>query len=484
MDAQTLREVMGSTLPDGGYTRLIDGYNAAMRAAHVTTVERAAMFAAQLGHESVGLKYMREIASGAEYEGRRDLGNIYPGDGVRYAGRGPIQLTGRNNYRAFTRWAQANGHTTIDFEAEPERLEEPHWGFLAASYYWVAARPQINSLCDRRDLEGVTRAINGGLNGLSDRRARYQRALTYGARLLPGESKPPMEKVLDYSRDLVAQETFYYCGPASSQTIIRSATGNVVSENDLARQLGTTRNGTDWIGLFPAVLNRHLPGAEYRAVEMPNDPPTGEQRERLWRDITASINAGYGVVANIVAPPSNYPRAVAPSDVHPRYTGGTVYHYIALMGYSDGGGRRVWVADSGFYPYGYWIGFDQLATLIPPKGYAFSTAPARGGSTIITQEDDDMALFGPDQVGALNEAKLDSRAAVQKLDEVLTALAEIDRRVHLVEDQLIGPEQSSWPVEQRNPNGGRGWPQLGVNEHGQWLTIVDFLRTLGRKVGK
>ncbi|WP_179948256.1 hypothetical protein [Corynebacterium liangguodongii] len=94
-----------------------------------------------------------------------------------------------------------------------------------------------------------------------------------------------------------------------------------------------------------------------------------------------------------------------------------------------------------------------------------------------------MALFGPDQVGALNEAKLDSRAAVEKLDQVLTALTEIERRVHLVEDQLIGPEQSSWPVEQRNPNGGRGWPQLGVNDRGQWLTVVDFLRTLGRKVG-
>lgn len=381
MDAQTLREVMGSTLPDGGYTRLIDGYNSAMRAAQITSVERAAMFAAQLGHESVGLKYMREIASGAEYEGRRDLGNIYPGDGVRYAGRGPIQLTGRNNYRAFTRWAQANGHTTIDFEAEPERLEEPHWGFLAASYYWVAARPQINAMADARDLEGVTRAINGGLNGLADRRARYERALTYGTRLLPEGGAPTVEKVLDYSRDQIAQDTVYYCGPASSQTVIKSATGRFLTENELASQLGTTTNGTDYIGQFPSVLNRHMPEAKYVHVDMPNDPPTHAQKEKLWADIVSSINAGYGVVANIVAPPSNYPRAVAPSTISPSYAGGTVYHYIALMGYSDGGGRRVWVADSGFYPFGYWIGFDQLATLIPPKGYAFSTAPAKGGST-------------------------------------------------------------------------------------------------------
>lgn len=192
MDAATLREVMGSTLPDGGYTRLIDGYNNAMRAAEITNVQRAAMFAAQLGHESVGLKYMREIATGAEYEGRADLGNTQPGDGVRYAGRGPIQLTGRANYRAFTRWAQANGHTTLDFEAQPELLEEPRWGFLAAAYYWTAARPQINHLADAGDLEGVTRAINGGLNGLADRRNRYQKALTYGDRLLPDTGGAPV----------------------------------------------------------------------------------------------------------------------------------------------------------------------------------------------------------------------------------------------------------------------------------------------------
>ena len=80
MDAQTLREVMGSTLPNGGYTKLIDAYNNAARAAGINTVRRAAMWAAQLGHESVGLRYMEEIANGAAYEGRQDLGNVYAGD--------------------------------------------------------------------------------------------------------------------------------------------------------------------------------------------------------------------------------------------------------------------------------------------------------------------------------------------------------------------------------------------------------------------
>lgn len=192
MDAQTLREVMGSTLPNGGYTKLIDAYNNAARAAGINTVRRAAMWAAQLGHESVGLRYMEEIASGAAYEWRKDLGNIYAGDGVRFKGRGPIQLTGRNNYRAFTKWANANGHSTIDFEANPHKVSEPHWGFLAATYYWTVSRPDLNKAADAGDVLWASRLINGWVtrpNGLDDRIARYNRALKYGTRLLPGAAQ-------------------------------------------------------------------------------------------------------------------------------------------------------------------------------------------------------------------------------------------------------------------------------------------------------
>lgn len=182
------------------------------------------------------------------------------------------------------------------------------------------------------------------------------------------------EKVLPYPRDQVTQDTFYNCGPASTQTILWSR-GPLISEAELGRKLGTHTGGTNSIRQFPDVLNEYLPDAHYISVEMPHDPPLPDQVERLWRDITSSINAGYGVVGNIVAPPSNYPKAVLPSTTSPSYGGGDVYHYIALMGYSDEGGfRRIWVADSGFWPYGYWIGFDQLASLIPPKGYAYSTA--------------------------------------------------------------------------------------------------------------
>lgn len=380
MDVKTLSEVMGNQ-PGVDYAALLPGYESAMVAADINNVNRAAMWAAQLGHESVGLRYMEEIASGAAYNGRQDLGNIYPGDGPRFKGRGPIQLTGRVNYRAFTRWANAEGHTDIDFEANPHLLSEPKWGFLAASYYWTVARPDINRLSDSGDIVTVTRRINGGTNGLADRRSRYNRALPMGNRLLPSGGKPaardPHEFLMEYTRDHVTQLTPWNCGPASVETAILAATGEHVHETKLASELGTHRGGTDWIGQFPAVLNRHIPGAKYRHVEMPNDPPTAEQKERLWRNLTASIDAGHPVIMNIVAPPNNYPRSVYPSTINLQYGGGTVYHYVAAMGYAgEGSSRRVWWADSGFSPFGAWISFDQTATLIPPKGYAYSEAPA------------------------------------------------------------------------------------------------------------
>lgn len=187
MDAQTLSTAMGCSLARA--TQMLPGMENAMRAANINTPLRAAHWCAQIGHESIGLQYMEEIASGAAYNGRADLGNTQPGDGPRYKGSGPIQLTGRANFRAFTKWANAQGHTNIDFEAKPWLVrEEPKWGFLAASWYWIIARPQLNSLCDRDDVVGVTRAINGGTNGLQDRKNRLARCKGLGTRLLPSRS--------------------------------------------------------------------------------------------------------------------------------------------------------------------------------------------------------------------------------------------------------------------------------------------------------
>lgn len=188
------------------------------------------------------------------------------------------------------------------------------------------------------------------------------------------------EKLLPYDRSVVPQETGYWCGPAATQVVLNSR-GLIVPEVTLAREIGTTVRGTDYVGLIERILDLRVPDARYTSVYIENDPPTAVQRETLWRNLKRSIDAGYGVVMNWVAPPSNKPRGVKGS-ISPRYSGGTTYHYVAAMGYDDavpGIGRAVWIADSGFQPQGYWISFDQCASLIPPKGYAYAdptVAPA------------------------------------------------------------------------------------------------------------
>lgn len=178
------------------------------------------------------------------------------------------------------------------------------------------------------------------------------------------------EYVLDYDPSVVPQETSYWCGPASAQVVLNGQ-GVIVTEQDMADQMGTGYNGTDNIELVTPVLNRYADGGGYAGHLMPDDPPSADQIEQLWSNIVTSVNGERGIIANIVAPPSNYPRGVKDS-VSPAYSGGTVYHYIAVMGYDNGTERAVWIADSGFRPFGYWMAFDQLATLIPPKGYTAS----------------------------------------------------------------------------------------------------------------
>lgn len=401
MDAQTLSEVMGGTLSLGRYQQLLPAYLKLMRWADVTNVDRAAMLAAQIGHESVGMRYQNEIASGAAYEWRQDLGNVYAGDGVRFKGHGWVQITGRHNHTAVSKWAHGKGivPSPTFFVDHPEALGNDEFCWVGPAWYWVVARPDINALSDRRDVTTVTRRINGGTNGLQDRINRFNRAHAYGDRLLDnGRGGQAVEKRLDYSRSQIAQDTYYWCGPATCQTIINSKNGQMVPEGTLAAELGTTTNGTNHVGLLRDVLNNRI-GGGYRMIAMPNDPPTQEQKDRLWNDIAGSIEGGQGVAVNIVAPPSNYPKASYTSTISPSYSGGTVYHYVAAMGVAiDADGRRhVWIADSGFTPYGYWCSLDQLATLIPPKGYAY---PADAWRDPQLQGDDDMT---PEQARQLAE---------------------------------------------------------------------------------
>jgi predicted chitinase/uncharacterized protein YukE len=140
----------------------------AMSEAGITTPQRQSAFMAQLAHESGQFRHMQEIADGSRYEGRRDLGNVNPGDGQLYKGRGPIQLTGRENYRA------AGEALGLDLEANPQQVADPRVGFRTAAWYWESRG--LNELADDGNFREITRRINGGFNGMEDRERYYAAA--------------------------------------------------------------------------------------------------------------------------------------------------------------------------------------------------------------------------------------------------------------------------------------------------------------------
>lgn len=142
--------------------------NDAMDEFGIDTPARQAAFLAQVCHESGSLRYVRELASGEAYEGRDDLGNTEPGDGMRFKGRGLIQITGRANYRECGR---ALG---LPLEDEPELLEQVENACRSAAWFWKSRG--LNAFADAGDFRAITRRINGGINGYTDRLAAYERA--------------------------------------------------------------------------------------------------------------------------------------------------------------------------------------------------------------------------------------------------------------------------------------------------------------------
>lgn len=166
------------------------------------------------------------------------------------------------------------------------------------------------------------------------------------------------------------QEQYWDCGPASAQVVLNGR-GVIKSENELINLIGTTENGTDYVGLVQNALNPLLPGANYTSVYFDGKAlPTPDQSSSLWANIVKSIDAGYGLVLNWDAPPNNHPIGIKGSS-SPNYGSGEIMHYVAAMGYDDAE-HAVWIADPGFSPFGYWISFDQCASLVPPKGYTYA----------------------------------------------------------------------------------------------------------------
>jgi len=144
--------------------------NDAMGEFGIDTPTRQAAFLAQIGHESGQLRYVEEIASGAAYEGRKDLGNVQQGDGVKFKGHGLIQITGRANH---AKCSLALFGSELVLLANPRRLCEVSGACRSAAWFWQSRG--LNELADDGQFEKITRRINGGLNGQAERLALWEK---------------------------------------------------------------------------------------------------------------------------------------------------------------------------------------------------------------------------------------------------------------------------------------------------------------------
>lgn len=157
-------------------TELAVPLTAAMVEFDINTPKRQAAFLAQIAHESGSLRYMREIWGPTDAQKRyeppsdlaRRLGNTEPGDGRRFSGRGLIQVTGRFNYAKYGKMLG------LDLVSHPELLDDPTNACRSAGAYWAVNG--CNTLADVDAFETITRRINGGLNGLDDRKQRWATA--------------------------------------------------------------------------------------------------------------------------------------------------------------------------------------------------------------------------------------------------------------------------------------------------------------------
>jgi predicted chitinase len=153
-----LEQIMPSASKDR-LTHFLPYLNDAMAWGGINTCRRISAFLGQIAEESGSLRYMEEIASGKEYEGRcKDLGNCHPGDGVRYKGRGPIQITGRHNYEAA---GKGIGHNIVD---HPTDAALPQYAFKTAVWYWNSRG--LNAEADKGTQAGFdqcTLRVNGCL---------------------------------------------------------------------------------------------------------------------------------------------------------------------------------------------------------------------------------------------------------------------------------------------------------------------------------
>lgn len=175
--AQQLLQILPSAGKQAGV--FASALGLAMDQFKINTRLRMAAFIAQVGHESGQFRYVRELG-GDQYLSKYDTGSLAArlgntpeadGDGQKYRGRGLIQVTGRDNYLACSKALFGDDRLL----RTPELLEQAEWACKSAAWFWNSR--SLNALADKGDFQGITRRINGGLNGLAERLEFYTRAL-------------------------------------------------------------------------------------------------------------------------------------------------------------------------------------------------------------------------------------------------------------------------------------------------------------------
>jgi predicted chitinase len=213
MNVDTLIKSMtvgSTTLPRSKAEAYLGPMEKAMTHYEITSEMRSRMWLAQAGHESLSLLYFEEIADGSAYEGRKDLGNTQPGDGKKYKGRGPIQITGRYNY---TKAQESLGLPLVD---QPQLAADPFGAAFDISAWWWWANG-LNAISDTGDVVAATKKINGGTNGLPDRQKRYDIAKALGSAVVV----QPTPAMLADDDDMIIKEPdgqvyqLIYGGPES-----------------------------------------------------------------------------------------------------------------------------------------------------------------------------------------------------------------------------------------------------------------------------
>lgn len=141
--------------------KFIDPLNKMYAQFEINSKIRVSFYLANVLHECGEFKYLRELSSGSQYEGRKDLMNNQPGFGKKFLGRGVLQTTGFINYKRLSEYFK------VDFLMRPELLEEPNWAVLSSGFFWM--NNKLNTYCDQNDFLQVVYRINGGQNHLKDR---------------------------------------------------------------------------------------------------------------------------------------------------------------------------------------------------------------------------------------------------------------------------------------------------------------------------